>query len=99
MPAHHRVLHYLNRGTGQVAEERRERIWLTRKFADMIDGVDISYAKAGEELELSEHDARLLIAEGWARPARAERGTAADREPRATRDRRGHNRRREDQRP
>ena len=39
---------------------------LTRKYADVIDGVDLSHAHVGDRLDLSPHDAEVLIAEGWA---------------------------------
>src|SRR5688572_27499758 len=39
---------------------------LTRKYADVIDGVDLSDAHVGDRLDLSPHDAEVLIAEGWA---------------------------------
>jgi hypothetical protein len=39
-----------------------------RKFAQVINGIDLSGAKAGEELDLSARDAQVLIAEGWAAP-------------------------------
>ena len=42
------------------------KVRLIRKFADLIDGIDLSRAKAGEVLDVSAHDANLLIAEGWA---------------------------------
>ena len=42
------------------------KVRLIRKFADLIDGIDLSRAKAGETLDLPAHDANLLIAEGWA---------------------------------
>ena len=42
---------------------------LTRKYAAMIDGVDLTEAKVGDELNLSPRDADVLIAEGWAEPA------------------------------
>jgi hypothetical protein len=44
------------------------RVRLTRKFAEALNGIDLSRAKAGEELELSEREAELLVAEGWALP-------------------------------
>ena len=44
------------------------RIRLTRKLADYLDGVDLSACKEGDVVELSDHDAELLIAEGWATP-------------------------------
>jgi hypothetical protein len=42
---------------------------LTRKYAEMIDGVDLTEASVGDELTLSPRDADVLIAEGWAEPA------------------------------
>jgi hypothetical protein len=44
------------------------KVRLTRKFAEIINGIDLSRARAGEELELSARDAQMLIAEGWAAP-------------------------------
>jgi hypothetical protein len=49
---------------------------LTRKFAEAIDGVDLSRNQVGDLLDLSVRDARMLIAEGWAAPC--ERGRADD---------------------
>jgi hypothetical protein len=62
---------------------------LTRKYADAIDGVDLSKAHVGDRLDLSPRDAEVLIAEGWAERDtrhRAEqvRAIAADK-PRPTR--------------
>jgi hypothetical protein len=59
--------------TGKVTPVR-----LTRKFADMIDGVDLTDAKVGDELNLAPHDADVLIAEGWAERARPPRRRADD---------------------
>lgn len=39
----------------------------------MIDGVDLEHASVGDRLELSPHDADMLIAEGWAEPANESR--------------------------
>jgi hypothetical protein len=41
---------------------------LTRKYAEAIDGVDLSRADVGDQLALSRRDAEVLIAEGWAEP-------------------------------
>lgn len=41
---------------------------LTRKFAEEIDGVDLSRSQVGDRLDLPARDARMLIAEGWAMP-------------------------------
>jgi hypothetical protein len=46
---------------------------LTRKYANAIDGVDLRNAHVGDRLDLSPHDAEVLIAEGWAEHA-ARRG-------------------------
>lgn len=46
------------------------RLRLTRKFAQVINGIDLSRVRAGDEIEVSERDADVLIAEGWAIPAR-----------------------------
>jgi hypothetical protein len=60
---------------------------LTRKYAECLDGVDLSTHHVGQILELPERDAALLIAEGWARPTsqefaraqtRAENGAPTD---------------------
>lgn len=50
------------------------KVRLTRKFADLINGIDLSKARAGETLDLSAHDANMLMAEGW---AEYEGGTSA----------------------
>lgn len=42
------------------------RVRLTRRLADQIDGVDLGTHQVGDALEVSQHDAELLIAEGWA---------------------------------
>ncbi len=57
------------------------KVRLTRKLAQIINGIDLSRARAGEELELSTRDAEVLIAEGWA----ALLDSAQDRAPRSGR--------------
>lgn len=44
------------------------KVRLTRKFADMINGIDLSRAQTGEEMLVSARDAAILVAEGWAVP-------------------------------
>jgi hypothetical protein len=75
------------------------RIRLTRKFAERIDGVDLSRRRVGDVIDLTVHEARTLIAEGWAvledesRTGRAVHrnrppaDTVADRSPRTRRHR------------
>lgn len=41
-------------------------IRLTRKLAECVDGIDLSRSREGDVLDLSRHDAQLLVAEGWA---------------------------------
>lgn len=55
------------------------RIRLTRKYADLIDGVDLSKCKVGDVVDLPDREAELLIAEGWAAAkSRNSRGAAAN---------------------
>lgn len=42
------------------------RVRLRKKFAEMIDGVDLTRHKVGDYLLLRVEEAALLIAEGWA---------------------------------
>jgi len=70
-----------NRRKAQITPDdslaRRERatdidelrsVRLIRKYADMIDGVNLEGAVVGDRIRLSPRDAELLIAEGWAEP-------------------------------
>jgi hypothetical protein len=54
------------------------KVRLIRKYALKINGIDLSSASTGDELDLSPRDAEMLIAEGWAAPIAA---VADDREP------------------
>ena len=63
------------------------KVRLTRKFAEAIDGIDLSRANAGEEILVSSRDAEVLIAEGWAAPL----AEAHDKPPRRRRGRRKKN--------
>jgi hypothetical protein len=42
------------------------RVRLTRKLAEMIDGIDLTGHDVGDVLDLPETKARLLLAEQWA---------------------------------
>ena len=42
------------------------QVRLTRKFATVINGVDLSRFKVGDILDLRERDAQMLVDEGWA---------------------------------
>lgn len=43
-----------------------EPVRLTHKYAEVIDGVDLSTRHVGDRLPLPPRDASLLIGEGWA---------------------------------
>ena len=42
------------------------RVRITRKYANALDGVDLSRVEAGDVVDLSDWSARVLVAEGWA---------------------------------
>ena len=46
---------------------------LLRKYAEIIDGVNLEHAVVGDLLDLPPRDANILIAEGWAVRADDER--------------------------
>jgi len=56
-----------------AAPEETVPVRLVRKYADMIDGVNLAHTIVGDRLWLTPRDATILIAEGWAEPAEAER--------------------------
>ena len=70
-----------------------EPVVLTRKLANAIDGVNLDGHNVGDRLPLSSHDAKMLIAEGWARPVpesqrrhTPEQGRVSSHRPRQTDD-------------
>lgn len=46
------------------------RVRLVRKLADQVDGIDLKGRDVGDVIELAEPDARVIVAEQWAIPAR-----------------------------
>jgi hypothetical protein len=44
---------------------------LTKKLANVMDGVDVSHARAGDILTVSDSQGAMLIAEKWAEPSDA----------------------------
>jgi len=44
------------------------KVRLTRKLAEVVNGIDLSAVEPGDEMELSTREAAILIAEGWATP-------------------------------
>jgi hypothetical protein len=65
------------------------RVQLTKKFAQVIDDVDLRRFSVGQVVNVPQRDARILIAEGWAvryeaRGRKSTRSTAAERAVRRT---------------
>ena len=58
------------------------KLILIRKLARALNGIDLSACNEGDILEMSNQDAQLLLAEGWAVPVVEERPAAHDRSPR-----------------
>ena len=56
--------HAVARGVSNRDDQLKVRI--TRKFAEFIDGVDLSTKRVGDVIEVPVRDAKLLIAENWA---------------------------------
>jgi hypothetical protein len=57
------------RGNAAVADVAPVR--LKHKYAEVIDGVDLSEYDVGDRVPLPPGDAKVLLAEGWAEPAPA----------------------------
>ena len=61
-----------NEGADRRSEWRRPDeitpVRLTRKYADMLNGISLAGHDVGDRLPLPPREARLLIAEGWAAP-------------------------------
>ena len=62
------------------------KVRLTRKFSNLLNGLDLSRYEKGDTLDLSPRDADMLVAEGWAERAEGPtRDRAADRPARPPR--------------
>jgi hypothetical protein len=48
------------------SERHRMRVVLTKKLAEIIDGIDIRSYRVGDLLDLPANEARLIVAENWA---------------------------------
>jgi CheY-like chemotaxis protein len=48
------------------------RIRIIRKFANAINGIDLSRVNAGDVVDVPEWNAHMLVAEGWAEPVEAQ---------------------------
>lgn len=56
------------------------KVRLTRKFSNLLNGIDLSHFQKGDTLDLPARDAQMLLAEGWAELAeRRARDRATDR--------------------
>ena len=56
----------------RAAVDEVEPVLLTRKLANMIDGVNLADREIGDRLPLNRREAFLLMAEGWAQPTPAD---------------------------
>jgi len=54
------------------------RVKLVRKFANVLNGVDLSTIKVGDLVDLLPYQAQMLILEGWAKEAPHTRGRVMD---------------------
>lgn len=52
------------------------RIRLIRKFAESLDGIDLSRCCVGDIMDLPQREAETLIVEGWALPTESRSGSA-----------------------
>jgi len=71
------------------------QVRLTKKLAEAIDGIDLSDRRVGDVVDLSKHDAEMLLAEGWAspvEPAFGARTRLADADDRPRRPTKNHHR-------
>lgn len=62
------------------------QVRLTRRLAECVDGIDLAHRHVGDLMDLSEHDAEMLVAEGWATAVAPEGKRAREPEPRAAAD-------------
>lgn len=58
---------------------------LTRKFAQVLNGIDLSDVNAGDVIDLPDRQARLLLDEQWAVRASDPRIAASDAPPKRKR--------------
>ena len=57
----------------------RVQVRLTKKLAEIIDGIDLSDRRVGDVVDLPRHEAEILLAEGWASPVDSARGAGTHR--------------------
>lgn len=69
----------LARLTGRsVCAERSMRVRLIKKFANALDGIDLSRWSVGDVVAVTPHEAELLLAEGWAESVADDAGRSSD---------------------
>ena len=44
------------------------RVKLIRKFADVLNGIDLTEMRVGDVVDLKPQQAAMLVMEGWAEP-------------------------------
>jgi hypothetical protein len=47
------------------------KIRVTKRLANVLDGVDVSHIQEGDTVDVTSRDAEALIREGWAAPVEA----------------------------
>ena len=54
------------------------RVRLIRKFADVLNGIDLTQMRVGDVIDLKPHHAAMLVVEGWAEPVAVVRNQESD---------------------
>jgi hypothetical protein len=62
---------------GTRRNESSLKVRLTKRFAETINGVDLSKFRPGDVLDLTRNDAAVLLTEGWAVPVEPDAKTTA----------------------
>jgi hypothetical protein len=57
-----------DRRSNRLRPDEITPVRLTRKYAEILNGINLSAHDVGDRLPLPPREARLLIAEGWASP-------------------------------
>ena len=51
-----------------MASESTMRVKLIRKFANVLNGIDLTEMRVGDVVDLKPRHAAILVVEGWAEP-------------------------------
>ena len=57
-----------------LARDDLVRVWLSRKLADVVNGIDLKGRRVGDVVELRAREAMLLLGDGYAEVDRRLRG-------------------------